>query len=172
MTVRNIHVVCTGNTCRSPMAEGILRNELRQAGIDCLWSVSSSGLCAFPGDPAAPHALQILAEMGIDISSHRSSRTSAYAIEQASYVLAMTDLHRARLVRLFPEFNGRIRLFSDAAGMERQMPGRSDSRSGALLAERDIPDPYGGTLEDYRRVAEAIAYYARLWVHLVGNSGD
>ncbi len=164
MTQRHIHFICTGNTCRSPMAEGILRHRLLQSDMAEKWTVSSSGLCAFPGDPATPFALQVLADMGIDISSHRSSRTTPYSVEEARYVLVMTRGHRTRLLKRFPDQEEKILLISDVLHLTSGSFDGSSRSDPIVPVLQEIPDPYGGTLEDYRQVADVIDYYVVRWL--------
>lgn len=143
------------------MAEGITRLLLLEAGLGDGWTVSSSGLAAFPGDPAAIYALNVLAEMGIDMSDHRSSRTSPYSVEKAQYVFAMTRDHLDHLWRLFPESKDRILLFSDVSQWVPKCPGGFPPQSVIGPIEPDIPDPYGLDIGVYRKVAETIVLYAR-----------
>lgn len=171
MTRSDIHFVCTGNTCRSPMAEGITRFLLVEAGVGDRWTVSSSGLAAFPGDPAALHARNALEEMGIDISGHRSSRTSHYAVEKARYIFAMTRGHRDHLWRLFPESKDRILLLSDILQRARERSGDFSVDSFLRPSEQDIPDPHGLDLGVYRTVAQTILLYSRLLVLFLQAEG-
>lgn len=153
------------------MAEGLTRFFLFEAGLGDRWSVSSSGLAAFPGDPVAPHALKALAEMGVDLSGHRSSRTSPYAVEKARYVFAMTGGHRDHLLRLLPDFEDRIFLFSDFARREQGLSEALAPHWVSHLAGPDIPDPYGLDLGHYRNVAQTLAAYSRLLVLFLRTSG-
>ncbi|HET9870670.1 MAG TPA: low molecular weight phosphatase family protein, partial [bacterium] len=68
---QKIVFVCTGNTCRSPMAEGLLKKAAAEAGLAL--QVASAGLAAFPGLPAAPEALEACREKGVDLSGHLTS---------------------------------------------------------------------------------------------------
>lgn len=167
MTSSDIHFVCTGNTCRSPMAEGLTRFLLFEAGLGDRWSVSSSGLAAFPGDPAAPHALNVLAEKGIDISGHRSCRTSVYSIEKARYVFAMTEGHRDQLLRFFPEYKDRILLLTGIVQRVRASSELLPVLPDLRLTGQNIPDPYGLDLDHYRAVARRIEFCSRLLVHFL-----
>ena len=115
-------VVCTGNTCRSPMAEHLLRArgvEASSAGTDV----------AMPGEPMAGHALVALAERGIDGSAHRARRLTKELVEQADAVLALTAAHGDAVRALVPD---------------------------APVTVLDVPDPYGGTIADYRACLAAL----------------
>jgi protein-tyrosine-phosphatase len=119
--------ICTGNTCRSPMAEGIYR--ARGGNAD------SAGVSADFGDPAAANAVLAAADYGADISRHRSKPVSAQHLRDCDRALCMTGSHLALLTARFPEYAAKY----------------------ALLDPSGIPDPYGGDLETYRECAAAIA---------------
>jgi glycine hydroxymethyltransferase len=134
--MKSILFVCTGNTCRSPMAEGLLRHML--AGRkDVL--VQSAGVGAVPGQKPSPEAVQILSREGIDISAYRSRLVTREAIEKASHILAMTEDHLAVLEVLFPEAVDKMFLLREF----------SDGR-------RDVPDPIGGGPEIYLRCRDTL----------------
>jgi protein-tyrosine-phosphatase/tRNA A37 threonylcarbamoyladenosine synthetase subunit TsaC/SUA5/YrdC len=135
--------VCTGNTCRSPMAETLFRalsaerlgcrpDEIERHGV----VVSSAGLAAWGGGPASTGALETMREMGADLSGHESQPLTESLVSQADVILTMTSAHRAAILAQFPEAGGRVAMLS---------PDR-----------RDVLDPVGGTLETYRACAEQI----------------
>ncbi len=140
---RSIVFVCTGNTCRSPLAEGLGRLKLA-AALGCLpteleaagYRVSSAGVMAYPGDAATPEAVLVAAEAGADLTGHRSRPLDAEILERATDVIAMTDLHRTVLLARF---------------------GGIGPEPGLLCGTEDLPDPIGGALEDYRACARVIA---------------
>jgi protein-tyrosine phosphatase len=139
-----IAFVCTGNTCRSPMAEGLARkllaerlsvrgDELAQFGFE----LRSLGVQAASGEPAAKHALAVLKEQGVDLSGHESRAAAAEDLSRFEHVYCMTRGHRAALAAALPPGKDRNVELLDPAG-------------------RDIPDPIGGTREDYQRAADTI----------------
>jgi protein-tyrosine-phosphatase len=131
--------VCTGNICRSPMAEYLLRARL---GDKSDWEVTSAGLAALPGGSASFEAMRVLGERGIDLSGHQSRLVSERLAASATLVVCMTAFHVAQLRALFPE-----------AVYEKIFLLRSfdESASGA-----DLADPIGSSIDTYRRVCEQI----------------
>lgn len=126
--VFSVLVVCTGNSCRSPIAAGLLAKML--AGGRAF--VYSAGTDAPVGSPATRFAVEAAAELGVDISAHRSQQLDAGLVRSADTVLVMEEYHRQRVVELVPEAAGRTR----------------------FVAERDVPDPVGRSLEFYRQTVE------------------
>src|ERR1700759_2831390 len=100
MALKNILFVCTGNVCRSPQAEGLfLRMVANRPDI----RVRSAGVSAFPGQPPSPHAIEVLADLRIDISKLRSLPLSDELVRAASCIIAMTRSHMESIHYLFPE---------------------------------------------------------------------
>jgi tRNA threonylcarbamoyl adenosine modification protein (Sua5/YciO/YrdC/YwlC family) len=135
--------VCTGNTCRSPMAEALFRvmaaerlgcrpDEIERHGV----VVTSAGLAAWAGGPASGHAVDVMREMAADLGGHESQPLTEGLVAQADVILTMTAAHRAAILGQFPEVGDRVRLLS---------PDR-----------HDVLDPVGGTLETYRKCAAQI----------------
>jgi L-threonylcarbamoyladenylate synthase len=131
--------VCSGNTCRSPMAEAIARKylseqlsvrpeDLEKKGV----SVISAGSFAMPGARATPEAVQVLGEMGLDISRHRSRPLSVELIHQADFVYTMSQNHAKTVIALVPGAAGKVAM---------------------LDPNQDIEDPIGGDLPLYTRTA-------------------
>ena len=83
--------VCTGNICRSAMAEGLLAAGLGRVGSDLL--VASAGTAGGGAAPATEHAVSVLADRGVDISTHRSRGLSAAMVGEADLIVAMTRVH-------------------------------------------------------------------------------
>lgn len=125
--------VCTGNICRSPMAEALLRRRLEGEGfVD--WTVESAGTWTNDANPASLYAVQLMGAQGYDLSSHRSQRVNRERLEAADLILVMT-LHHAEALRLeFPAVSERLFLLSEMEHGHRV----------------DVDDPYGGTPEDYK----------------------
>ncbi|MDZ4772243.1 MAG: L-threonylcarbamoyladenylate synthase [Planctomycetota bacterium] len=147
-----IAFVCTGNTCRSPMAEGLARKFLaerlgaKEREIAAFgFSVMSMGVFASNGAPASKHSVDVLAQEGIDISHHRSKTATLEEVSRMDRVYGLTRGHVEELRKLLP-------------------PGKA--KSVALLDPDggDVSDPIGGTVADYERTAAQIrsAIEARL----------
>ncbi len=134
----HILVVCTGNICRSPAAAALLQHRLAQAGLGD-WHVTSAGTWARDGQPATSHMVTLLADRGLDLSAHRARTVNHHILRAADLVLVMTRNHAEALRLEFPDQAHKIYVLSEMLGGE----------------PYDIEDPFGGTLDDYRRcVAE------------------
>lgn len=124
--------VCTGNTCRSPLAEAILKRVLAEKGIGGV-KVSSAGLNAPAGSPASEGAKGVL-QAGEDLSAHLARQVDETMLAKADLVLAMTSKHKSILQAQFPSFSERINTLGEAA-WEKEM---------------DVADPYGGSQPEYQ----------------------
>jgi len=124
--------ICTGNTCRSPMAEGLFRAHggEEKTGL----TAASAGLFTQDGMPASQNAVAAAAELGADITAHRSRMLTPELARDARYLVCMTGAHYDRLCELFPDCADKV----------------------FTLLPEDISDPFGGDLETYRRVAAEI----------------
>lgn len=126
--------VCTGNTCRSPLAAALLRQQAPQV------EVLSAGVMAIPGSPAAAEALALAAELGSDLSAHRAQQLSAEHV-QGSLLLTLTGAHRDAVLKRFPEARPRLFSLGEYAGED----------------DHDVADPIGRGMSAYRQTAEEIA---------------
>ena len=111
------------------MAELYFNFLMKQCGAE--HSASSAGLSAFAGGNISGHSAEVLAENGIDSSHFRSSALTRYALDEADMVITMTGSHKDAIVSCCPEYAGKVK---------------------TLLDGMDVPDPYGGTVDDYRAV--------------------
>ncbi len=126
--------VCTGNTCRSPMAEAIMNKIAEENDMNV--SASSAGIMAEENVPASENAVTAMSEMNIDISGHLSHQATEADIAEADIILTMTAGQKMLLAGAAPE---KIYTLCEFAG------------SGG-----DISDPYGGDLDEYRETAQEI----------------
>ena len=103
--IRHILVVCVGNICRSPMAEAVLRHELR--GQEQV-TVESAGVGALVGEPASVHAMALMQERGIDISSHRAQQLTPELVGEAELILVMETRHKRVIEANEPMARGKV----------------------------------------------------------------
>jgi len=129
----HILLICTGNTCRSPLAEALLRRKLAERGVDGI-EVSSAGTGAWDGAPASEGAYLVALEHGLDLSAHRARLLTRELVGTAGLVLTMARHHIARVEQLAP-------------GTLTHLLGEYAGRSGP---DAEVRDPFGGDLEGYR----------------------
>jgi protein-tyrosine phosphatase len=155
VTLRHILIVCTGNICRSPMAEGLLKS-MWPSRLNPQPVINSAGTHAFNGLPAEPYAIHAVSEYGVDISSHRSRVIDAALIERADLILAMEQQHVDSIRNATGGGAGNVGLLGDL---------------NAAGPHVEIPDPYGGSPDTYRECARMIkGCLERLVIHLRRNS--
>lgn len=136
----SVVVVCYGNICRSPYAEGVLRRSLASGRVDGV-SVGSAGLYG-PDRPANETALRLARARGVDLSAHRSRLFGAEDVTREGLVVVMTEAQREELIRGFGVPPERVELLGDFDPMRPE--------------QRDIPDPYGHPDPVFERVFERI----------------
>jgi len=143
----HIVFVCTGNTCRSCMAEGIFRAFSQQEKTLQEMAVSSRGIQAFNGEPASSHSVAALKKLwDIDISIHKAKLLSKTDVENAGLILTMTRQHRDFLRSTFPEKKSSVYTLKEYAY----------PRLSQEAVSIDIADPYGMPYESYESCAEEI----------------
>lgn len=130
--------ICTGNLCRSPMAEVLMNGRLAGAGVSGV-RARSAGTWTAEGAPPPAHTVQVMAERGLDVQGYRAHNVTEADMAAASLVLTMTRDHVEALRLDFPAHAGKVHLLSEMAGRR-----------------FDIPDPYGSSLAAYRQTADVI----------------
>lgn len=133
-----ILVVCTANICRSPVAQGLLRDRLDKAGLDD-WTVASSGTWAQIERGASRNSIEVMARNGFDISGHRSRMVTEAQLAKADLVLCMEVGHAEALRAEFSDHAGKVFLLTE-------------------MVDRgyDVQDPYGGPYQEYERMYETL----------------
>ena len=157
--VRGVHVsktilfVCTGNTCRSIMAQALFKQLVsKQMGHQSTIKIQSAGLAAFPGDGASAHARQVLKEQGINVDDHRARMLTPEMVEDAALVLTMTMKHKETVRALVPHAEDKVFTLKEYCFSEEE------------TAVLDVGDPYGLSRQAYLRVlVEFKEILPRLW---------
>ncbi len=142
--------VCTGNTCRSPMAQALMGkkiaakfSQLTKAG-KCPVVAMSAGVSAFGGDAASHGALAAIRQYGTTLDQHQSTQLNSALVEQADLILAMGQRHRHAIISQWPSITSKVHLISPDGG--------------------EISDPFGGPLEVYQKCAQQLDEHTDYWI--------
>lgn len=153
---RNLRIVfvCSGNICRSPMAEVIAGNRLPQPDLPVEW-IESAGTLGIEGQMAAEYAIRAVGEWGLDLSAHRSQGISASHLNEADFIVAMAPDHAREIWMRRPEAESRIvRLWTYT------------TRRGRL---NRIDDPIGQPYEAYLAARDDISECLENWIRTLGG---
>src|SRR5271170_5146018 len=138
--MKTILFICTGNICRSPMAEALFRHAVRGRGE---FRVLSAGIGAVDGQPPTPHSVTAMRELGVDISAQRSRMLTAELVRQADFIFGMTHGHVDTIALLYPPV-------AEKTFLLREFDESLDPY------EKDIADPIGSPYEIYVHCHEQI----------------
>ncbi|MDN5940114.1 MAG: low molecular weight phosphotyrosine protein phosphatase [Salinisphaera sp.] len=143
--IRSILTVCTGNICRSPLAEALLQERLP----DC--TVTSAGIGALVGRPAEPHACTVAIAAGLDLSTHRARQATPEVVAHQDLILVLDAGHLRWMGERFPPLRGRVYLL------------------GHWLGQRDVADPFRADLSRFQAAFDQIQEDAECWVERIAG---
>ena len=138
--MKKIMFICTGNICRSAMAEGLMRKLVNDNNKNVV--VYSCGIYAEDGDMATYNAIEAIKEYGVDLREHRATNIRNSQIEDMDIILCATESHKNIVVNAYPNLKEKVFTIKEYAEL--------DDR------DIDIPDPWGYDLETYRFCASTI----------------
>lgn len=141
--IRNILFICTGNSCRSVMAEGLLRKMFLDKKIEGI-EIHSAGISAIEGLPPTDNTIKVMNNEGIDVSGYKTRKLTAQMINNADIVLVMEGMHKDTVLELVPESRDKIFFLREYADNKDEPLGFS------------VPDPIGRPLEIYERTLAMI----------------
>ena len=129
--MKRVLFVCTGNTCRSPMAQGLMNQMSHRKGYDI--QATSAGIAAHDGMLISANAMDAMQEEGVDMSYHRARQVNKNDVDNSTAIFCMTDAHAATLAAIYPHAMDKI-----------------------YVLGRGIDDPFGGDLDMYRMCRDQI----------------
>jgi protein-tyrosine phosphatase len=175
-----ILVVCSGNVCRSPLAEGFLRDELARRLGGGAPVVSSAGTIGWDGSGAMEESILAARELGVDLRAHLARRLTAAMVEDADLVVCMAAEHREAIAAAWPEQAAKTFTIAELIRLLEASPAGGDvavrvaaaaaARNGSRAADADVHDPFGDPIDTHREVAGELRDLSeRLAAALVGD---
>ncbi len=149
--MKKVIFVCTENTCRSPIAEGIFRKVVAERGIQL--EILSAGIFARAGQTASKEAVQVSLEKGIDISKHQAIALDHEIMASADLIITMTDKQKSLVEGICPDYEEKIYTLKEFNGKE--------------IKELNIKDPLGGDVLAYRNCANELECELELFAEII-----
>ena len=144
--------VCTGNTCRSPMAEGLFREMLKEENISSVEEISSAGINAIPHQLASLNSIEAIGEKGVDLEAHKSQMLTLDLVESFDLILTMTESHKKTILALVPWLDEKVFTLKEYVGQD-----------------GDISDPFGGSLSIYKESLDDIEDSLKLLIEKINK---
>ena len=155
----NIMFVCTGNTCRSAMAEGLAKKVVDEKNLNI--SICSSGIFAMKGEHASFNSVAIMKEYDVDIVTHTATPIEESNIIKMDFIFCATNGHKSQVLARYPELKDKVYTMKEYAGL---------SNEGK---EMDISDPWGFDINTFRMCAAEISLYVdKIIERLVNERGE
>lgn len=139
--MKKIMFICTGNICRSAMADGLMKKLVKEQNKDI--EVYSCGIFAEDGDSPTYNAVEAIKEYGVDLKNHRATNIRNSKIKDMDIILCATVSHKNNVKAMYPELKDKILTMKEYAGFDE--------------SDLDIPDPWGYDIETYRFCASTIS---------------
>ena len=140
---KSVLFVCTGNSCRSVMAEGLFRHMVAEKSAD--FRIGSAGVSAMDGYPASTETVRVMRQNGVDISQHRSRRLTTTMVRSADKIFVMEVMHKIAILQNWPEAKEKVHLLTEYS---KNMKGKG--------LEIEIPDPIRMSESFYENVFQVI----------------
>lgn len=147
--LKNIAIVCTGNICRSPIAEKLIKERAKNSVLNII----SAGTHALVGHPADPSSVEIMAEHGYDLSTHRAQQATPALLGWADLIFALDQGHFDWITRRSPQLRGRV------------------FKLGKWQGNKDIEDPYQHPKQAFAAAYDDISDAVDAWISKIGQLG-
>lgn len=154
--MKRLVFICTGNTCRSPMAQGLFIKHLEERNPELKGKVEvvTAGLSTISGESASPEAMAVMKEVGVDLSAHKTQTVTEEILSEADWILTMTRSHRDYLLRTYGKNEKLYSLYE------------------FLGQDKDVQDPYGWGEETYRVCRDEIKQLVELLLTKLASEID